>query len=128
MTSETDVTEEFLAHQERAIREGLGPEEGLLDVFKDGEAMQAFLRTGAGRVLVHSCVVEAVRALRTLTDDVQLPNAETENRALLALRMNIGILRRMSVIVREGMMAEQAMIAIDHENDANDPLAGYRGT
>lgn len=102
---------------DRRIRAGLGPEAGLVDRLQDGIDLVALLDLPAGKALIAECTRVATEYLRILTAE-EPPSANDERTALLALRLNIGILRRMATTVTIGKQAEQMI----RQRDAEAPL------
>jgi hypothetical protein len=119
MSMETD-DDVLLNRLEQQIRAGLGPESGLVDMFKAGEDMQALLNLPAGKALVADAAQRAIGALMVITNDVP-PSVEREREAVLALRLNVCILRRMSAVVANGKSAEVQMSIRAAEADSVRP-------
>lgn len=111
-----DATQDDLDAMETRIRQGLGPDECLIDHLKDGEDVKALLDLPAGRAMLRECTQAAATYLRILTTE-EPPDAETERKALLALRLNVGIIRRMALTVAMGREAEKVLLERDGESE-----------
>lgn len=117
--ADEEISEEALAEMERRVREGLGPEQFLVDHLLVGEGLQQLLNLPAGKALIAESTLGALTYLRMLADETP-PSPEEERKALLALRLNIGILRRMVLIVKQANTAAETMISDDIERGLPD--------
>jgi hypothetical protein len=104
---------------EKSVRHGLGPEASLIDVLTEGDQVRIFAESPIGKALITDCGQRCVGALETLTLE-DGPSPEEERKALLALRLNIGILRRMAAFVAAGNTAERAIL--DRANAPSEAL------
>lgn len=98
---------------ERQLRRGLGPEAPLVDIFKRGMQVGAFVSSEGGRAIVEECTRRIVECMEDLTREDGVP--EDEKRALVAFKLNVAILRRMAALIAAG---EQAGSAIEQRTHA----------
>lgn len=116
--SEAEVLQESLEDMERRVMAGLGIEAPLVNVLKNGVAVEAMARSDAGRALIRDCLARAAEVLQELTAD---PAKLTPDRAFqlaLALSLEVGILRRIAATISAGNQAEQRMIQREQESEA----------
>lgn len=108
-----DVTADDLDLMERQLRRGLGPEAALVDIFKRGMHVGAFVSSEGGRAIVEECTRRIVECMEELTREDVLPTEQ--ERSLVAFKLNVAILRRMAALVAAG---EQAGNAIEQRSEA----------
>lgn len=118
--TQDEIALKILEEMEQRVRRGLGPEEGLVDLVKEGYEVEQFLTTPGGRALVRSTMREISRQLKRMCKDPETLTPERAFRDVLALTSQIGILRSISGIVAVGRNAGAQMAALEEELDAGE--------
>jgi hypothetical protein len=119
MTTEAETLEKSFADLEQRVREGLGPEGALVDVLKNGQAVEAMVRSDAGRALIRDCLARAAEVLQRMTGNVATLTPERAFQDVLALSLEVGILRRVAATIRAGHQAEARIIEAGREIEAH---------
>ncbi|MGH2903915.1 MAG: hypothetical protein ACRDK7_10075 [Solirubrobacteraceae bacterium] len=116
--TEAQVLEESFEDLERRVRQGLGPEEAIVDVLKDGAIISAWVRSDAARVLLRDSFKRITSQFRELTGDPSKLTPEKAFHGVLALSLEVGIVRRIAATIAAGNNAEEYLAARDRELDA----------
>ncbi|MGH2903439.1 MAG: hypothetical protein ACRDK7_07650 [Solirubrobacteraceae bacterium] len=116
--TEAEILEESLETLERHVRQGLGVEAPLVNVLKNGLAVEAMARSDAGRALIRDCLARAAEHLQELTRDPASLTPEKAFHGVLALSLEVGILRRIAATISAGNQAGQRMIQREQESEA----------
>jgi hypothetical protein len=117
--TEAQLLEEDFRRTEQDVRQGLGPEAGLIDVLKRGLAAEALARSEDGRRLIHDCAVRATEILQDIGSDPTKITAERAFAQVLALSLELGILRRVAATICAGKNAERGIVEAGREQQVH---------
>lgn len=102
---------------DRELRGRLGPQDFLVDLFRIGEEMQAFIETPVGAMLVAEFRDDVLDALGELLD---MDDPTTPEARALFMRARVGwnMLKKIDGVLSAGAEAEKMIVDNDQRGDA----------